>query len=119
MTILGRIEPQPPRGIKYMLGGESWMPAEQRSPLRLECEEWGHVGPMVLDASIPPNAAGFRVRSTTIPAPEGAHGFTKIDGVYYWTAEDMYGSLGSVPVPASAELVVDRAGAPAQEKTHD
>ena len=83
--ILGRIEPQPPPGIKYMLGDESWMPVEKRSPIRLECEEWANLGPMVLDASIPPNAAGFRVRSTTILAPEGAKGFTKIDGVYFWT----------------------------------
>ena len=90
MTIIGPIEPQPPRGIKYMLGDESWMPQEKRTPIRLECEEWANLGPLVLDASIPENKAGFRVRSTTIPAPDGARGFTKIDGVYYWTREDVW-----------------------------
>ena len=111
--VLSRIDPQPPRGIKYMLGDESWLPQEQRSPIRLECEEWGHLGPMVLDASIPPNAAGFRVRATTIPAPEGAKGFTRIDGVYYWTDMSVWdrmqhetedaaspGTRGSVPSEA-------------------
>jgi hypothetical protein len=90
MTIIGRMGPQPPKGIKYMLGGESWLPADKQTPIRMHCEEWGHLGPMVLDATIPPNAAGFRVRSTDFPAPEGAHGFTDIDGVYYWTREDNY-----------------------------
>ena len=84
MKILGRIEPQPPPGIKYMLGGESWLPIERQSPRRLECEEWGNLGPMELDPEIKPNKAGFRVRSTTIPAPIEAEGFTKIDGVYFW-----------------------------------
>lgn len=82
---LGRIEPQPPPGIKYMLGGETWLPPEQRSPLRLHCEEWGSLGPMELNPDIKPNKAGFRVRTTTILAPEGARGFKNIDGVYYWT----------------------------------
>lgn len=85
MAIIGRIEPQPPPGIKYMLGDESWMPLAQRSPLRLHCEEWGNLGPMELDPEIKPNAVGFRVRTTTIEAPHGARGFEKIEGVYFWS----------------------------------
>lgn len=85
MTTLDRIEPQPPQGIKYMLGDETWMSPEERSAARLVCEEWGNLGPMELNQDISPNAAGFRVRITEIPAPTGARGFEKIDGVYYWT----------------------------------
>jgi hypothetical protein len=90
-TIIARIDPQPPGGIKYMLGGETWLPVEWRSRRRLHCEEWGNLGPMELDPSIKPNKAGFRVRSTDFPAPPGAEGFALIDEVYYWTAEDEYG----------------------------
>lgn len=89
MAILGRIDPQPPPGIKYMLGNETWLPVAGRTPLNLHCEEWGNLGPMELDPEIKPNRAGFRVRCTTIPAPDGARGFAKIDGVYYWTDIDM------------------------------
>ena len=88
MAVLGPIDPQPPPGIKYMLGNESWLDEAKRSPRRLNCEEWGNLGSMELDPEIKPNVAGFRVRCTTIPAPEGARGFTKIDGVYYWTEEE-------------------------------
>lgn len=91
MKVLGKIEPQPPRGIKYMLGGESWLPMEKRGQIRLHCEEWGNLGPMELDPKIKPNKAGFRVRGTDFPAPEGAIGFTEIDGVYYWTDTDQFG----------------------------
>lgn len=91
MRVLGRIEPQPPRGIKYMLGGETWLEQQDRSPIRLECEEWGNLGPMEIDPEIKPNKAGFRVRTTAIPAPDGALGFALIDGVYYWTDTDMFG----------------------------
>lgn len=84
---IGPIEPQPPRGIKYMLGGESWLPLAEREPVRLHCEEWGHLGPMELDPEIKPNAAGFRVRSSDFLAPAGATGFAYIDGVYVWTRE--------------------------------
>lgn len=87
-TILTRIEPQPPEGIKYMLGDESWLPPEKRSPLRLHCEEWGNLGPMELNPEIKPNKVGLRVRCTTIEAPSGARGFEKIEGVYYWTDRD-------------------------------
>lgn len=83
-TILSRIEPQPPQGIKYMLGDESWLPPEKKSPLRLSCEEWGNLGPMELNPDIKPNKAGFRVRATEFLAPKGANGFTKKDGIYYW-----------------------------------
>lgn len=93
-TILGRIEPQPPKGIKYMLGNETWLPAHERSLIRLHCEEWGNLGPMELNPEIKPNKAGFRVRCTTIIAPPGAHGFTEVDGVYHWTDMD---SLMSKP----------------------
>lgn len=91
MTIIGRIEPQPPPGIKYMLEGESWLAAADRTPVRLHCEEWGNIGPLELDPTIRPNAAGFRVRASDFVAPDGARGFTHIDGIYFWTAEDMYG----------------------------
>jgi hypothetical protein len=98
-SILGRIEPQPPQGIKYMLGNESWLPAHERELIRLLCEEWGNLGPMELDPDIKPNKAGFRVRCTTIIAPPGAHGFTEIDGVYYWT--DMNWDMKKPGVAAS------------------
>jgi hypothetical protein len=84
-SILGRIEPQPPAGIKYMLGNQSWLPAHERDLITLHCEEWGNLGPLELNAEIKPNKAGFRVRCTTIIAPPGAHGYTEVDGVYYWT----------------------------------
>lgn len=89
-NVLTKIDPQPPRGIKYMLGDESWLPMDRRSPRRLHCEEWGNLGPMELDPSIKPNAAGFRVRSTEFIAPPGARGFTNIQGVYYWTDTDCW-----------------------------
>ena len=88
---LGRIEPQPPIGIKYMLGDETWLPTEERSPRRLLCEEWGNLGPAELNPEIRPNKAGFRVRLTEFPAPAGAVGFSKVDGVYYWTDTDDFG----------------------------
>ncbi len=90
MTLLDRIEPQPPRGIKYMLGGESWIPLEQQSPRRLHCEEWGNMGAMELNPEIGPNKAGFRVRSTDFPAPDGARGYAEVDGVYYWTDKSVW-----------------------------
>lgn len=93
MEILGRIEPQPPPGIKYMLGNESWMHPDSRSPERLFCEEWGALGAMELNPEIQPNNAGFRVRHTEIEAPEGAHGFTQIDGVYYWTDTSVWDQM--------------------------
>ena len=89
--ILTKIEPQPPQGIKYMLGGESWLSTDKQTPMRLHCEEWGNLGPMELNAEIPKNSAGFRVRCTTIPAPAGAIGFIDVDGVYFWTDTDCYG----------------------------
>lgn len=93
--VLGRIEPQPPRGIKYMLGSESWLPSEQQSPLRLSCEEWGNLGPMELDPTIKPNKVGFRVRSTQFLAPPGALGFTQIDGIYYWTDTSVWDRMAA------------------------
>jgi hypothetical protein len=91
MKILSKIEPQPPQGIKYMIGGEPWLPAEKQTPIHLHCEEWGNLGPAELNREIPKNAAGFRVRCTSIPAPAGAIGFKEVDGVYYWTDTDCYG----------------------------
>jgi hypothetical protein len=81
------IYPQPPLGIKYMLGNESWLEPDKRTPLRLHCEEWGNLGPLELDREIPVNASGFRVRCTTIEAPEGVTGFMEKAGKYYWTSE--------------------------------
>lgn len=91
MKIIGEITPQPPEGIKYMLGGESWLDAKYQTPIRLHCEEWGNLGPLELNPEIKPNAAGFRVRCTTILAPAGAIGFKEIDGKYFWTDTDCYG----------------------------
>lgn len=91
MKVLGKIEPQPPQGIKYMLGGETWLQPEKREPVRLHCEEWGNLGPMELNPKIKDNGHGFRCRSTDFPAPEGAIGFTEVKGVYYWTDTDMFG----------------------------
>lgn len=85
MKIIEAIKPQPPSGIKYMLGDESWMKPENRTPLRMHVEEWGNLGPMELRPDVEPNAAGFRVRSTDYPAPPGARGFVQINGVYFWT----------------------------------
>lgn len=95
MKIIGKIEPQPPQGIKYMLGDETWLPVEDRSPMRLLCEEWGNLGPLELDPEIKPNKAGFRVRCTELIAPPGAIGFTKVDGVYYWTDTDCWGRMAA------------------------
>lgn len=81
------IDPQPPRGIKYMLGDESWLTQENRTPRRLHCEEWGNLGPLELNPEIQPNKAGFRVRSTYFYPPEGYRDYQYIDGVYYWTKE--------------------------------
>ena len=106
MTVLGRIEPQPPEGIKYMLGNESWMPAHERGLIRLHCEEWGNLGPMELNAEIKPNKAGFRVRCTTIIAPPGAHGFTQLADGYYWT--NMNWDMKKPGVRAAAALAGDR-----------
>lgn len=88
--LLSVIEPQPPQGIKYMLGGESWMDEKDQSPIRLNCEEWGHLGAMELNPEIKPNKAGFRVRCTEIIAPENARGFTVVDGIYYWTRSSVW-----------------------------
>jgi hypothetical protein len=79
------IEPAPPPGINYMLGNESWLEPDKRTPLRLHCEEWGNLGHLELDREIPANAAGFRVRCTAILAPEGVTGFVEEGGEYYWT----------------------------------
>jgi hypothetical protein len=85
MRVVSKIDPQPPRGIKYMLGAEKWLPRDKQSPLRLSCEEWGHVGPMEIDPEIMSNKAGFRVRTSEFKAPPTVDGFTKINGEYFWT----------------------------------
>lgn len=87
--LLSVIEPQP-RGIKYMLGGESWMDEKDQSPIRLNCEEWGNLGPMELNPEIEPNKAGLRVKCTETIAPENARGFTVVDGIYYWTRSSVW-----------------------------
>ena len=91
MKLLAKIEPLPPQGIKYMLGGETWLPIEEQSPVRLFCEEWGNLGPMELRPEITSNKAGFRVRTSEFVAPVGAIGFTDVDGIYYWTDTDQFG----------------------------
>lgn len=91
MVILTKIDPRPPQGIKYMLGGESWLSADKQTPFRLNCEEWGNLGPLELNASIPDNGHGFRVRTSEFLAPPGAIGFENVGGVYFWTDTDAYG----------------------------
>lgn len=91
MGVVAKIDPQPPRGIKYMLGGESWLPEAARTPVRMHCEEWGHLGPLELDPQIKPNAAGFRVRTSERIAPPGATGFIKINDEYFWTDDGSHG----------------------------
>ena len=83
-----KICPQPPRGITYMVGGESWLPLGKRTPRRLVCEEWGNLGPLGLDASIPPNAAGLRVRLTSYETPLWADDYDLVAGVYYWVRRE-------------------------------
>lgn len=95
MKILGPLDPQPPMAIRYMLGAETWLPAEQRSPRRLHVEEWGNLGPLELDPGIKPNPAGFRCRSLDYLAPPGAMGVTTVDGVLCWTDVDEYGRTAS------------------------
>lgn len=96
MKLMGKIEPQPPRGIKYMLGGESWLLPHDRDLFRLHCEEWGNLGPVELNQEIKPNKAGFRVRCTTIIAPPGVFGFTEVDGSYYWTDSDVWQQMAAI-----------------------
>ena len=84
VVLLSKIDPTPPRGIKYMLGDEAWLPKEDRTPRRLLCEEWGNLGPLELDPDIPMNKIGLRVRHTEIIAPHGATGFAIVDGEYFW-----------------------------------
>lgn len=99
MNILDVIYPQPPKGIKYMLGGESWLKPDKRSALRLHCEEWGNMGPLEMNSEIKPNKAGFRVRSTYFAAPPKAIGFIEIDGMYYWTDTDCFGQTAKERYP--------------------
>lgn len=96
MKLMGRIFPPPPKGIKYMLGGESWLLPHDRELFRLHCEEWGNLGPMELNREIKPNKAGFRVRCTTYIAPAGVFGYTEIDGVYYWTDKDVWWQMAQI-----------------------
>ncbi|MCK1459118.1 hypothetical protein IVB34_12545 [Bradyrhizobium sp. 2] len=110
-VLLEKIEPQPPAGIKYMLGDESWMKPEARSPLRLHCEEWGNLGPAELNPEIRPNKAGFRVRSSEFTPPPGARGFTKFDGVYYWTDTDVWQQMREekiIPADVSSPLTTEK-----------
>ncbi|UQD69247.1 hypothetical protein JEY40_24845 [Bradyrhizobium japonicum] len=108
-VLLERIEPQPPKGIKYMLGDESWMRPEDRSPLRLHCEEWGNLGPMELNPEIKPNKVGLRVRSTEFTPPPGARGFKLVDDVYYWTDTDVWQQMDE---QEPAHSLSDVGGAP-------
>ncbi|WP_186181694.1 hypothetical protein [Burkholderia gladioli] len=91
MKLIAKIDPQPPVGIAYMLGGETWLPEDQRTPYRLVFEEWGNLGPLELRPEIRDNGHGLRVRVTEVLAPAGAIGFARIDGVVWWTDTDAYG----------------------------
>jgi hypothetical protein len=85
------IEPEPPKGIHYLLGRESWLKESEQTPLRLHVEEWGNLGPMELNPEIPKNAAGFRMRGTDILAPGWARGFTRQDDRLVWTSDKRHG----------------------------
>ena len=89
--LMGEIKPQPPRGIKYMLGSESWLHPEKQTPRLLHCEEWGNLGPMELNTKIKDNGHGFRVRHTRILAPEGAMGYCEHEGKLHWCSKNLYG----------------------------
>lgn len=52
-----------------------------------------------MDPEIKPNAAGFRVRSTEILAPQAARGFEKLDGVYYWTDVSVWDRAAKAETP--------------------
>ena len=92
---LGAVTPVPPKGIRYVIGGESWKDPADRTPVRLIVEEWGNLGPMEMNPEIKPNAAGFRVRVTEILAPAGARGVEEVNGVLHWSIRDTYGNLPS------------------------
>lgn len=89
--LISPIEPQPPKGIKYMLGDETWLAPQERTVRRLHCEEWGNLGPTELNPDIKPNVVGYRVRTSDFIAPEGAVGFTRVGDIYYWTDTDQFG----------------------------
>jgi hypothetical protein len=86
--LICQIIPQPPGGIKYMLGAESWKPVAEQSPRRLVCEEWGNMGPLELRPDIQDNGHGFRVRVTEFAAPPEANSFTEVDGAYWWVFDE-------------------------------
>ena len=85
------MDPQPPHGIRYLVGNQSWLKPEDRTPLTLVVEQWGNLGPMELDPSIRPNRAGFRVRELTFLAPAWARGFATRSGLLVWTSEYRHG----------------------------
>ena len=91
MKILGKIEPQPVGQINYIIGNETWLKPDERTPVRLVSENWGNLGCLELNPEILPNKSGMRVKVDYHYAPEGAIGHTKVDGIYYWTDTDCYG----------------------------
>lgn len=83
---IARVDPQPPRGIHYVIGGESWLDPQDRTPVRLVIEEWGIPGCYT--------KVGFNVRATEIVAPPGVYGVERgDDGVLYWSRRDCFGRL--------------------------
>lgn len=105
---LGAVTPTPPKGIRYVVGGESWKDPADRSPVRLIIEEWGNLGPMEMNPEIKPNAAGFRVRVTEILAPDGARGVEEVNGVLHWSIRDTYGNLPSPNVQSEPTAATAR-----------
>lgn len=84
---LGAVTPTPPKGIRYMVGGESWKDPADRTPVRLIVEEWGVPGCWT--------KGGFNCRTTEILAPVGANGVEEVNGVLHWSIRDAYGNLPS------------------------
>jgi len=61
------LKPQPPTecSIRYMLGNESWLPADERTPLRHHWEAWG--GPLYQQRPEKALAGYFEVRMRYAP----------------------------------------------------
>lgn len=89
------LKPQPPAecSIHYMLGNESWLPADERTPLRHHWEAWG--GPLYEARPAKALAGSFEVR-----CPYGAPG----DRLYVretWKPHSTFAGLKPRDVPKS------------------
>ncbi len=67
-----KIIPQPPKGIKYMVGHQSWLPKEKQTQRILVTEMWG-IRPTI-------GLCGH----VQITAPDGYEDYVELSGIYYW-----------------------------------